>query len=65
MIPDSSDIANSILEETKDGGYQTLFIGRCGPFASLDAQPLHPRFIFLWAGKLSRIYERPFSHMRR
>lgn len=29
-ISDSSDIANSILEETKDGGYQTLIVGRCG-----------------------------------
>ncbi|HXW69414.1 MAG TPA: universal stress protein [Dissulfurispiraceae bacterium] len=29
-ISDSSDIADSILEETRDGGYQTLVIGRCG-----------------------------------
>ena len=29
-ISDSSDIADSILEETKDGGYQSLIVGRCG-----------------------------------
>jgi nucleotide-binding universal stress UspA family protein len=29
-ISDSSDIADSILEETRDGGYQTLVVGRCG-----------------------------------
>ena len=29
-ISDSSDIADSILEETKDGGYQALVVGRCG-----------------------------------
>ena len=29
-ISDSSDVADSILEETRDGGYQTLVVGRCG-----------------------------------
>src|SRR5208337_4186548 len=29
-ISDSSDIADSILEEARDGGYQTLVVGRCG-----------------------------------
>lgn len=29
-ISDSADIADSILEETRDGGYQTLVVGRCG-----------------------------------
>ncbi len=29
-ISDSTDIAGSILEEVRDGGYQTLIVGRCG-----------------------------------
>jgi nucleotide-binding universal stress UspA family protein len=29
-IPQSLDIVASILEESKNGGYQTLVIGRCG-----------------------------------
>ena len=29
-ISDSSDVADSILEETRNGGYQTLVLGRCG-----------------------------------
>jgi nucleotide-binding universal stress UspA family protein len=29
-ISDSSDIADSILEATRDGGYHTLVVGRCG-----------------------------------
>lgn len=29
-ISDSTDVAGSILEETRDGGYQTLVVGRCG-----------------------------------
>jgi nucleotide-binding universal stress UspA family protein len=29
-ISDSADTADSILEETRDGGYQTLVVGRCG-----------------------------------
>jgi nucleotide-binding universal stress UspA family protein len=29
-ISDSSDVADTILEETKDGGYQTLVLGRRG-----------------------------------
>jgi len=29
-ISDSSDVADSILEETRDGGYLTLVVGRCG-----------------------------------
>ncbi len=29
-ISDSIDVADSILEETKDGGYQTLVLGRRG-----------------------------------
>ncbi len=29
-ISDSIDIAGSILEEARDGGYQTLVLGRCG-----------------------------------
>jgi nucleotide-binding universal stress UspA family protein len=29
-ISDSSDVAESILEETRNGGYQTLVVGRCG-----------------------------------
>ncbi|MDA8241453.1 MAG: universal stress protein [Nitrospiraceae bacterium] len=33
-ISDSTDIAESILEETRDGGYQTLVLGRCGLSAS-------------------------------
>ena len=33
-ISDSTDIAESILEEARDGGYQTLVIGRCGLSAS-------------------------------
>jgi nucleotide-binding universal stress UspA family protein len=30
FISDSTDTAQSILEEAKDGGYQTIIIGRCG-----------------------------------
>jgi nucleotide-binding universal stress UspA family protein len=30
FISDSTDAAQSILEEAKDGGYQTIIIGRCG-----------------------------------
>ncbi len=30
FISDSTDAAQSILEEAKDGGYQTIVIGRCG-----------------------------------
>jgi nucleotide-binding universal stress UspA family protein len=33
-ISDSTDIAESILEEARDGGYQTLVLGRCGLSAS-------------------------------
>ncbi len=29
-ISDSTDVAGSILEETRDGGFQTLVLGRCG-----------------------------------
>ncbi len=29
-ISDSTDIAGSILEEVRDGAYQTLVVGRCG-----------------------------------
>jgi len=29
-ITDSMDVADSILEETRDGGYQTLVLGRRG-----------------------------------
>jgi nucleotide-binding universal stress UspA family protein len=29
-ISDSTDVAESILEETRDGGYPTLVLGRCG-----------------------------------
>ena len=28
-ISDSTDVAGSLLEEAKDGGYQTVIIGRC------------------------------------
>jgi nucleotide-binding universal stress UspA family protein len=28
-ISDSTDIADSILEEARDGGYQTIVVGRC------------------------------------
>lgn len=30
FISDSTDVAQSLLEEAKDGGYQTLVMGRCG-----------------------------------
>jgi len=30
FISDTRDIAQSILEEARDGGYQTIIIGRCG-----------------------------------
>lgn len=30
MISDSTDVAGSILEEARDGGYQTLVLGRHG-----------------------------------
>jgi len=33
-ISDSTDVAESILEEARDGGYQTLLLGRCGLSAS-------------------------------
>ncbi len=33
-ISDSTDVAESILEEARDGGYQTLVLGRCGLSAS-------------------------------
>jgi nucleotide-binding universal stress UspA family protein len=33
-ISDSTDVAASILEEARDGGYQTLLLGRCGLSAS-------------------------------
>ncbi len=33
-ISDSTDVAESILEEVRDGGYQTLVLGRCGLSAS-------------------------------
>jgi nucleotide-binding universal stress UspA family protein len=29
-ISDSLDVADSLLEEARDGGYQTVIIGRCG-----------------------------------
>jgi len=29
-VSDSTDVASSILEETRDKGYQTLIVGRCG-----------------------------------
>ncbi len=29
-ISDSADVAQSILGEARDGGYQTIIIGRCG-----------------------------------
>jgi len=29
-VSDSIDVAGSILEETRDKGYQTLVVGRCG-----------------------------------
>lgn len=29
-VSDSTDVAGSILEETRDKGYQTLVVGRCG-----------------------------------
>jgi hypothetical protein len=28
-ISDSTDVSQSILEEAKDGGYQTILVGRC------------------------------------
>jgi nucleotide-binding universal stress UspA family protein len=33
-ISDSTDVAESILEEARDGAYQTLVLGRCGLSAS-------------------------------
>jgi nucleotide-binding universal stress UspA family protein len=33
-ISDSTDVAESIIEEARDGGYQTLVLGRCGLSAS-------------------------------
>ncbi len=30
FISDSTDVAESLLEEAKDGGYQTIIMGRCG-----------------------------------
>ncbi len=33
-ISDSTDVAESILEEARDGEYQTLVLGRCGLSAS-------------------------------
>jgi nucleotide-binding universal stress UspA family protein len=30
FISDSTDVAQSLIEEAKDGGYQTLVMGRCG-----------------------------------
>ena len=30
FISDSLDVADSILEEAREGGYQTIVIGRCG-----------------------------------
>lgn len=29
-ISDTTDVALSILEEAREGGYQTIIIGRCG-----------------------------------
>ena len=29
-VSDTTDVAQSILEEARDGGYQTIIIGRCG-----------------------------------
>ncbi len=33
-ISDSTDVAESILEEARDGNYQTLVVGRCGMTAT-------------------------------
>ena len=33
-VSDSTDVAGSILEETRDNGYQTLVVGRCGHSAA-------------------------------
>ena len=33
-VSDSTDVAQSILEEARDGGYRTLVLGRCGLSAS-------------------------------
>lgn len=30
FISGSTDVADSILDEAKDGGYQTILLGRCG-----------------------------------
>jgi nucleotide-binding universal stress UspA family protein len=30
FVADSTDIADSLLEEARDGGYQTIVAGRCG-----------------------------------
>lgn len=30
FISDSTDVAESLIEEAKDGSYQTLIMGRCG-----------------------------------
>jgi nucleotide-binding universal stress UspA family protein len=30
FVLDSVDVADSLLEEAKDGGYQTILLGRCG-----------------------------------
>ena len=45
-ISDSNDVAESILEETREGGYQTLIVGRCG---------LSPAKRFLMGGVTNKI----------
>jgi hypothetical protein len=56
-ISDSTDVAQSILEEAKDGGYQTVIVGRCDRSAKHMLGSVSGRIVQLGSGVAVTIVE--------
>lgn len=56
-ISDSTDVAQSIIEEAKDGGYQTIIVGRCDRSAKHLLGSVSGRIVNMGAGIAVTIVE--------
>jgi nucleotide-binding universal stress UspA family protein len=56
-ISDSTDVAQSIIEEAKDAGYQTIIVGRCDRSSKHILGSVSSRIVSLGAGAAVVIVE--------
>ncbi len=56
-ISDSTDVAQSIVEEAKDNGYQTVIVGRCDKSAKHVLGSVSGRIINMGAGMAITVVE--------